>query len=172
MAQQRGERSNAALVGTCKVDRIQSRRKLLKAADTQAERQRVVGVDQIVLQQHLAGTRLRSACSSSSPNPAMRGSRGTPLAFLWGFQRGYSLRKENTPFGYAAPAADQLSVIAEKVIEEIPRIGVIAVAAVAVIAVAVVAVVGALVGIARLRRFGHGVEGELYLDRLALAVDG
>ncbi len=26
-----------------------------------------------------------------------RGSRGTPLAFLWGFQRGYSLRKENTP---------------------------------------------------------------------------
>ena len=26
------------------------------------------------------------------------GSRGTPLAFLWGFQRGYSLRKENTPF--------------------------------------------------------------------------
>ena len=28
----------------------------------------------------------------------MLGSRGTPLAFLWGFQRGYSLRKENTPF--------------------------------------------------------------------------
>ena len=55
-ANKRGERSNAALVGTCKVDRIQSRRKLLKAADTQAERQRVVGVDQIVLQQHLAGT--------------------------------------------------------------------------------------------------------------------
>ena len=27
-----------------------------------------------------------------------RGSRGTPLAFLWGFKRGYSLRKENTPF--------------------------------------------------------------------------
>ena len=30
------------------------------------------------------------------------GSRGTPLAFLWGIQRGYSLRKENTPFGAAA----------------------------------------------------------------------
>ena len=29
-----------------------------------------------------------------------RGSRGTPLAFLWGFQRGYSLRKENTPFNW------------------------------------------------------------------------
>ena len=26
------------------------------------------------------------------------GSRGTPLAFLWGIKRGYSLRKENTPF--------------------------------------------------------------------------
>ena len=31
-------------------------------------------------------------------SPQCRGSRGTPLAFLWGFQRGYSLRKENTPF--------------------------------------------------------------------------
>ena len=31
-------------------------------------------------------------------NPQCRGSRGTPLAFLWGFKRGYSLRKENTPF--------------------------------------------------------------------------
>ena len=31
------------------------------------------------------------------------GGRGeTPLAFLWGIQRGYSLRKENTPFGAAA----------------------------------------------------------------------
>ena len=37
---QRGERSNAASVGTCKADNIQSRRKLLKTADTQAERQR------------------------------------------------------------------------------------------------------------------------------------
>ena len=31
-------------------------------------------------------------------NLQCRGSRGTPLAFLWGFKRGYSLRKENTPF--------------------------------------------------------------------------
>ena len=29
-----------------------------------------------------------------------RGSRGTPLAFLWGIKRGYSLRKENTPFAW------------------------------------------------------------------------
>ena len=36
----RGERSNAASVGTCKVDKIQSRRKLHKAAESQAERQR------------------------------------------------------------------------------------------------------------------------------------
>ena len=100
----RGERSNAAPVGTCKADNIRSRRKLRKANESQAERQRVVEVGQIVLQQHLAGTRLRSACSSSSPNPAMRGSRGTPLAFLWGIQRGYSLRKENTPFVFRSPA--------------------------------------------------------------------
>ena len=45
---QRGERSNAALVGTCKADNIQSRRRLRKTADTQAERQRVVEVHQIV----------------------------------------------------------------------------------------------------------------------------
>ena len=31
-------------------------------------------------------------------SPQCWGSRGTPLAFLWGIQRGYSLRKENTPF--------------------------------------------------------------------------
>ena len=35
-------------------------------------------------------------------NCQCRGSRGTPFAFLWGIQRGYSLRKENTPFGAAA----------------------------------------------------------------------
>ena len=45
-----------------------------------------------------AGTRFRRLRSSSSARLPMRGSRGTPLAFLWGFQRGYSLRKENTPF--------------------------------------------------------------------------
>ncbi len=33
-----------------------------------------------------------------------RGSRGTPLAFLWGFKRGDSLRKENTPFGIGSGA--------------------------------------------------------------------
>ena len=27
---------------------------------------------------------------------------GTPLVFLWGIQRGHSLRKENPPFGAAA----------------------------------------------------------------------
>ena len=30
------------------------------------------------------------------------GRGGTPLVFLWGIQWGYSLRKENTPFGAAA----------------------------------------------------------------------
>ena len=32
----------------------------------------------------------------------VRGRGVRPLAFLWGIQRGYSLRKENTPFGVAA----------------------------------------------------------------------
>ena len=83
-ANKRGERSNVASVGTCKVDRIQSRRRLLKAAESQAERQRVVEVHQIVKIQKTAGTRLRSACSPPSARLPMRGSRGTPLAFLWG----------------------------------------------------------------------------------------
>ena len=30
----------------------------------------------------------------------VRGQGGSPLAFLWGFQRGYSLWKENTPFDW------------------------------------------------------------------------
>ena len=28
----------------------------------------------------------------------VRGQGARPLAYLWGFKRGYSLRKENTPF--------------------------------------------------------------------------
>ncbi len=84
MAQQRGERSNAALVGTCKADNIQSRRRLRKANESQAERQRIIEATQIVLQQHLAGTRFRRLRTPSSTRLPMRGSRGTPLAFLWG----------------------------------------------------------------------------------------
>ena len=42
-------------------------------------------------------------------NPQCRGSRGTPLAFLLGFQRGYSLPKENIPFvGQSRDARDKL----------------------------------------------------------------
>ena len=37
-------------------------------------------------------------CAARAALRAPRGSRGSPLAFLWGFQRGYSLWKENTPF--------------------------------------------------------------------------
>ncbi len=33
-------------------------------------------------------------------SPQCRGSRGTPLVLLWGIQRGYSLREENTPFAW------------------------------------------------------------------------
>ena len=33
-------------------------------------------------------------------NCQCRGSRGTPLVLLWGIQRGYSLREENTPFAW------------------------------------------------------------------------
>ena len=41
----------------------------------------------------------------------MRGSRGPPLAFLWGIQRGYSLRKENTSFGAAAVSYTHLIIL-------------------------------------------------------------
>jgi len=51
---------------------------------------------------HVHRTQLRSACSHSSYKLPMPGVEGPPLAFLWGIQRGYSLRKENTPFGVAA----------------------------------------------------------------------
>ena len=34
----------------------------------------------------------------------VRGQGVRPLAFLWGFQRGYSLWKENTPFVSRPPA--------------------------------------------------------------------
>ena len=43
-------------------------------------------------------------------NPQCRGSRGTPLAFLWGIKRGYSLRKENTPLCLAAAQRAALSM--------------------------------------------------------------
>ena len=71
-----------------------------------------------------------------------------------------------------APFSVALAIISKEVIEEIPGIGVVAVAAIAVPAVTIVAVVGALVGGTRLRRLGGCIEGELYLDRLTLAVDG
>ena len=93
----RGERSNAAPVGTCKSDKIQSRRKLRKAADTQAKRQRMQEATQIVLQQHLAGTRLRSACSPSSARLPMRGSRGVPSPFSGGFKGGILFGKRIPP---------------------------------------------------------------------------
>ena len=46
---------------------------------------------------------LRSACSHSRIRPAMSGVEGSPLVLLWGIQRGYSLREENTPFDSALP---------------------------------------------------------------------
>ena len=40
-----------------------------------------------------------AACAVlQAANCQCRGSRGTPLVLLWGIQRGYSLREENTPF--------------------------------------------------------------------------
>ena len=49
-----------------------------------------------------------------APDRQCRGSRGTPLVFLWGIQRGYSLRKENTPFGAAARTPLPLRTRAKK----------------------------------------------------------
>ena len=48
---------------------------------------------------HVHRTRLRSACSSSSCNLPMSGSRGSALAFSWGIKRGsFSLVREWPPF--------------------------------------------------------------------------
>ena len=51
---------------------------------------------------HVHRTRCAARAAIQATNCQCRGSRGPPLAFLWGIQRGYSLRKENTPFGVAA----------------------------------------------------------------------
>ena len=59
---------------------------------------------------HVHRTRFRRLCNSSNYKLPMQRGRGVrPLVFLLGFQRGYSLPKENIPFvGQSRDARDKL----------------------------------------------------------------
>ena len=56
-------------------------------------------------------------------NCQCRGSRGTPLVLLWGIQRGYSLREENTPFAWQWRSAPHYPCSANGAAPPIPREG-------------------------------------------------
>ena len=97
-ANKRGERSNAALVGTCKADNIQSRRRLRKAADTQAERQRVVEGSQIVKIQKNSRHPIPQAEQLFKPKSRNAGVEGgLPSPFSGGFKGGILFGKRIPP---------------------------------------------------------------------------
>ena len=104
-ANKRGERSNAAPVGTCKSDNIQSRRRLLKAADTQAERQ---------LMQEAEANRIAKPMAASEAMPPRRAlpfprrrtssSCKLPMEFsLGGSKGGVSLFQKEIPLPCFVP---------------------------------------------------------------------
>ena len=92
-----GERSNAAF---CK--QSAARLPSLAPHDSKA-RLRVVTNRRDSWRSHVHRTLTAQRVQSFKLQTAnVRGRGVRPLAFLWGIQRGYSLRKENTPFGAAA----------------------------------------------------------------------
>ena len=92
-----GERSNAA--GTQAVCR---RANVTRAPRSRARLIPVTTRRRLVAKPRTPHLHCAARAVLQAPSSQCRGSRGTPLAFLWGFQRGSSLRKENTPF-YARP---------------------------------------------------------------------
>ena len=73
-------------------------------------RLRVVTTRRDSWRSHVHRTRFRRLCNSSNYKLPMQRGRGVrPLVFLLGFQRGYSLPKENIPFvGQSRDARDKL----------------------------------------------------------------
>ena len=84
----------------------------VRAVDTGNDQQRLMAKPCTLHLHCAARAALRAA------NLQCRGSRGTPLAFLWGFKRGYSLRKENTPF---APCSAIGAATSPPLVREIKR---------------------------------------------------
>ena len=94
-----GERSNAAFSN-------QSAAKLPSHAPHGSKaRLRVVSNSRGSWRSHVHRTYTAQRVQSFKLQTAnVRGQGARPLAFLWGFQRGYSLWKENTPFVSRPPA--------------------------------------------------------------------
>ena len=106
-ANKRGERSNAATVGTCKVDRIQSRRRLRKAADTQAERQRVVEGSQIVKIQKNSRHPIPQAEQLFKPKSRNVGVEGDAPRLSLGVSKGVFSSEREYPLCLPFPCAAQ-----------------------------------------------------------------
>ena len=90
-----GERSNAAARTA-----VRRRGSVTRAPRSRARLLSVTTRRRLVAQPRTPHLHCAARAVLQAQSPQCRGSRGTPLAFLWGFQKGYSLRKENTPFGW------------------------------------------------------------------------
>ena len=92
-----GERSNAA-----DAQAVRRQTTVTRAPRSRARLRVVTTRRRLMAQPCTPHLHCAARAALQAQNLQCRGSRGTPLAFLWGFKRGYSLRKENTPFGAAA----------------------------------------------------------------------
>ena len=89
-----GERSNAAARRQSAAEPPSLARYEVRAVD------RCIETQWLVAKPRTPHLHCAARAALQAQIPQCRGSRGTPLAFLWGMQRGYSLRKENTPFAW------------------------------------------------------------------------
>ena len=88
-----GERSNAA-----DAQAVRRQTTVTRAPRSRARLRVVTTRRRLMAQPCTPHLHCAARAALQAPDLQCRGSRGTPLAFLWGFKRGYSLRKENTPF--------------------------------------------------------------------------
>ena len=101
-----GERSNAALAGISKIVQIQSRQKLGCTSTRWAERQRIIGANQIVSQQKNSRHPIPQAEQLFKPKPRNGWVKGqSPLCPLRGQRGPFSHMREWPPLSRAAPTA-------------------------------------------------------------------
>ena len=94
-----GERSNAALAGISKIVQIQSRQKLGCTSTRWAERQRIIGANQIVSQQKNSRHPIPQAEQLFKPKPRNGGVKGqSPLCSLGGQRGPFSHVREWPPY--------------------------------------------------------------------------
>ena len=94
----------------CRIRQAVCRRAAVTRAPRSRARLRVVTTRRDSWRSHVHRTRFRRLCNSSNYKLPMQRGRGVrPLVFLLGFQRGYSLPKENIPFvGQSRDARNKL----------------------------------------------------------------